>query len=208
MELQATIAEIRVNKFVANVVATLVTGVLSVGGVMLARALPHHIKFAEWHLTALIAGSILLVPVHEAVHALGLRIFARVQWRHIRFGVMWWALMPYCHCTVAISIRAYPRMALLPLWITGSLSIAALLVFPADCLGAFAGVSVAACVGDVWIASKLRRFGDGLLVHDSPSAIGCDVLSAEPGSIGLGAAPNSDPSGPGAKSRPPAGPAR
>jgi Putative zincin peptidase len=207
MESQATIAEVRVNKLAANVVATLLTGVFCVVGVMLARALPHHIKFAYWHLKALLVASILLVPVHEALHAVGWRVFARVEWRHIRFGVMWWALMPFCHCAAQVPIGAYRRMALFPLWITGSVSIAALFVFPADCMGVFAGVAVAACVGDVWIVSKLRRFADMLLVRDSPSAIGCDVLSAQAEIGSSGAAPNDNLSGPGDNSGTAVGPA-
>lgn len=109
---------------------------------------------------------------------------------------MWRGLMPYCHCTVPISVRAYRRMALLPLWVTGSLSVALLLVFPAECFGAFAGFAVAACVGDVWLVSRLRRFAGTLLVYDSASEIGCDVFSSmteigEPGTV-----PNGGPTTP------------
>jgi hypothetical protein len=90
---------------------------------------------------------------------------------------MWRALMPYCLSKVPISVHAYRRMALLPLWVTGSGSVMALLAFPADWLGAFAGFAVAACVGDVWVVAKLRSFTDTLLVQDCSSEIGCDVFS-------------------------------
>ena len=40
-----------------------------------------------------------------------------------------------------------------------------------------AGFAVSACVGDVWMITKLRRFSDDLLVRDCPSEIGCDVYS-------------------------------
>lgn len=165
--------------------------ILCVTGVIVAQILPHHVGFAEWHAIVVLVCFVILVPVHEALHAVGLRIFAQVQWCHIRFGVMWRGLMPYCHCAVPISIRAYRRMALLPLWVTGSLSIALLLVFAADCFGAFAGFAVAACVGDVWLVCKLRGFADTLLVQDSASEIGCDVFSSmtaigEPGAVPSG----------------------
>lgn len=190
---QSITAEIRVSKLAANIVGTLLTIVLCVAGVMVAQILPHHVGFAVWHAIAVLVCFVILLPVHEALHAVGLLIFAGVQWRHIRFGVMWRALMPYCHCTVPISVRAYRRMALLPLWVTGSLSIALLLVFPADCFGAFAGFAVAACVGDVWLVSKLRCFADTLLVNDSPSQIGCDVFSTMTMIAEPGAAPNGGP---------------
>jgi hypothetical protein len=85
--------------------------------------------------------------------------------------------MPYCHFTTPISVTACRRMALLPLWVTGGLSLALLLIVPADCFGVLAGLAVAACVGDVWMVLKLRRFSDPLLVLDHPSEIGCDVFS-------------------------------
>jgi hypothetical protein len=81
-------------------------------------------------------------------------------------------------------------MALLPLWVTGGLSLALLLIVPADCFGAFAGLAVAACVGDVWMVLKLRRFSDPLLVLDHPSEIGCDVFSIAPEGAESVAAPN------------------
>jgi Putative zincin peptidase len=177
VQAQSKLAEIRVSKLAANIVGTLLTILFCVIAVLVAHMLPHHARFAEWHGIAFIVSCVVLLPVHEALHAAGLRIFAGVPLRHIKFGVMWRAMMPYCHCTVPISVHAYRRMALLPLWITGSLSVGSLLAFPADWLGVFTGFAVAACVGDVWMVIKLRSFADTLLVRDSPSEIGCDVLS-------------------------------
>jgi hypothetical protein len=177
MSSQSKLAEVRVNKLAANIVGTLLAIVLCVAGVLLTHLLPHHISFADWHGLALLISVVALLPIHEALHVVGLLIFARVSWSDIRFGVRWRALMPYCHCMVPIPLRAYRRMALLPLWITGAASVISLLIFAADWLGAFAGSAVAACVGDVWIVAKLRGFTDDLLVQDSPSEIGCDVFS-------------------------------
>ena len=205
MQSQSKLAEIRVSKLAVNIVGTLLTLMLCSAGVMVARMLPHHIPFAEWHAFAVLACFVVLLPLHEALHAVGLLVFANVPRCHIRFGVMWRALMPYCHCTVPISVGAYRCMALLPLWVTGALSIASLLVFPADCLGAFAGIAVAACVGDVWMVCRLRAFDDTLLVHDSPSEIGCDVLSAVTELAGPSGPPNEGPATPVGQSDGPSG---
>lgn len=172
------IAEVRVSKLAANIIGTLLTILFCVACILLAHALPHHKAFAEWHAVPLLVCLVILLPVHELLHAIGLRLFARVSWSSIRFGVMWRALMPYCHCTVPIPVAAYRRMALLPLWVTGAASLAALLAFPTDGLALLAGVAVAACVGDVWMVAKLRGFADDLLVQDSQSEIGCDVFSS------------------------------
>jgi len=143
-----------------------------------ARLFPHYVSFAEWQMTPLLLSLIVLVVIHEALHAYAIRIFAKVEWRNIKFGVMWQVLTPYCHCSVPISVRAYRRVALLPLWVTGPASVAALLAFPSDSLGILAGIAIAACGGDVWVAAKLKRFAEDLLVKDSTSEIGCDVLSS------------------------------
>ncbi len=171
------IAEVRVNQLAANIIGTLLTVLFCVICVLLAHALPHYRAFAEWHAVLLLVCLVMLFPVHELLHAIGLFLFARVSWSSIKFGVMWRVMMPYCHCTVPISVAAYRRMALLPLWITGAASLAALLAFPADVLAILAGIAVAACVGDVWMVAKLRGFADDLLVQDSSSEIGCDIFS-------------------------------
>ncbi len=163
------IAEVRVNKLAANIIGTLLTVLFCVICLSLAHALPHYKALVEWQAGALLVCLVMLLPVHELLHGVGLSLFARVSWSSIKFGVMWRAMMPYCHCTVPIPVAAYRRMALLPLWITGSASLAALLAFPTDGFAILAGVTVAACVGDVWMVAKLRGFADDLLVQDSPS---------------------------------------
>jgi hypothetical protein len=172
------IAEVRVNKLAANLIGAVLTVLFCVIGVFLAHLLPHHRPFGGSQAVVLLVCLIILFPVHEMIHAIGLSFFARISWSKIKFGFMWSALTPYCHCTVPIPIEAYRRMGLLPLWVTGAASVIALLIIPSDGLGVFAGVAIGGCVGDVWIVLKLRHFAGDLLVQDSPSDIGCDILSS------------------------------
>jgi hypothetical protein len=179
-QINASVTKVRVNKLAANLVAIVLTVLLCAAFVAFARWLPHFSATgAAWQAPAALMAVVLLVVVHEALHAVGMVQFGRISWRDIRFGILWWALMPYCHCTVPLSIRAFRRMALLPLWITGGMTLACLLVFPSDLLALVTGFTVAACVGDVWIVAKLRRFNENWLVADSPSEIGCDVFSPD-----------------------------
>lgn len=171
------IVEVRVSKLAANIVGTLLTVVCCVACILIAHALPHYRSFDEGHTVPLLVCLFVLFPLHELLHAMGLHLFAGVPWANIKFGVLWRALIPYCHCKIPIPVAAYRRMVLLPLWITGGLSLSALLVFPTDGVAILAGIALAACVGDVWIVAKLRGFADDLLIQDSPSEIGCDVLS-------------------------------
>jgi hypothetical protein len=171
------VAEIRVNKLAANVVGSVLALALCLAGVVIAHLLPRYSPPAGWNVPALLGSIMVLLPIHEALHALGLVRFGGVSWRHIRFGIMWRALMPYCHCTIPVSLRAYRRMGSLPLLVTGLLSVSCLLIFPSDWLGLFAGVTLGSCIGDVWLLVRLRRFDGALLVQDSPTEIGCDVYA-------------------------------
>src|SRR5437660_10209712 len=112
MHPETKIAEVRVSKLAANILSTLLTLLFCVAGVVSAHVLPGYRPFAKWHLAALLVSFVALLPVHEGIHALGLLKFAKVSRHHIRFGVMWRHLMPYCHCTVPIPIYAYRRMGL------------------------------------------------------------------------------------------------
>lgn len=80
----------------------------------------------------------------------------------------WWCSCRYTRASILI-------MMLSPLVVTGGLSIAALLAFPSDAVGAFTGAALAVCVGDVWMAVKLRKFPKDAVVHDCPTDIGYDV---------------------------------
>jgi hypothetical protein len=172
------VAEVRVSKLAANVVGTLLTLLFCGMAVLLAHLLPRYSPPAGWQGGgALLVSFLVLLPVHEALHAVGCICYAGVSWRDIRVGVMWSALTPYCHCTVPIPIRAYRRMGLLPLFVTGLITTSTLLIYPTDWFGLFTGVTVGACSGDVWLIVRLRRFKGRFLVLDSPSEIGCDVYS-------------------------------
>jgi hypothetical protein len=175
---ESKLAEVRVSKVAATIVGALLAIVFSVIGGLFVHMLPHHVHvgFDEWQVEAFMVFCLVLVPIHEGLHGLGVRIFAGVPWRHIRFGVRW-PLLPYCECAAPISVRAYKSVALLPLWVTGSVAIASVIVFPVDWLGVFAGFTMAGCVGDVWMAAKLRGFADTLLVQDSTSELGCDIIA-------------------------------
>ncbi len=178
MNANTSVTTVRVNKIAANLVGSLLTVLLCAAFIAFARLLPYYSPSgALWHAPAVLISIVMVIVVHEALHGVGMAWFGKVSWRDIRFGFMGRALMPYCHCTVPMSVRACRRMALFPLWTTGGVTLAFLLAFPADWVGFITGFTVAACVGDVWIVARLRRFADDWLVQDSPSEIGCDVFS-------------------------------
>jgi hypothetical protein len=171
------VVKIRVGKLAANIVGNLLAVLLCAAAIVLAHKLPHYSRHITLHrVLASLGYFAALVPVHESLHAIGLMTFGKVPWRDIRFGVVWRALMPYCHCTVPITIRAYRRMALTPLVVMGLGTLGWLLLSPDDLVALLTGLTLAVCVGDVWMVLKMRGFNDPLLVRDSPSEIGCDIF--------------------------------
>ncbi len=177
MNASPSVTPVRVNKIAANIVGALVTVLLCIGCIRFVRLLPHHAPaFAAWQVPVAGLSIMVVVVIHEMLHGVGIVRFGHVPRQAIRFGFLWSALMPYCHCTVPLSVRAYRRMLLLPLWVTGGVAWLALLIAPSDWLALVTGMTCAACVGDVWIVLKLRRISDDCFVKDSPSDIGCDVF--------------------------------
>lgn len=171
------LAEVHLGMLFANIVVLPLTIACCVAGILLAHTHPRYLPFADSHVFVTCLCLLVSIPLHEAIHAFGLRFLAGIHWRHISYGVHWRIATPYCHCSVPISIRAYCQMALLPLWVLGSLTFVGLLLFPTDCQGVLLGLTIAGCIGDVWIVLKLRRFSADLLALDSPTEIGCDVLA-------------------------------
>ena len=172
--------EVRINKLLANIVCILVTIIVCAACVGLAHLLPYFHPFSPWQFYLLLISIVVLVPVHEGLHALGVVLFAKATMRDFKFGIMWRAFMPYCHCKKILTVDQYRRMTLLPLQVTGTTSLATLIVYPSDALGMLAGFTLGTCVGDVWIAFKLRKFECNLLVQDCPSDVGCDVIMPNP----------------------------
>jgi hypothetical protein len=121
---------------------------------------------------------VFLIVIHEALHGYGCVRFAGVPLQQISFGMNWFSF--YCHCAVPMSVHAYRRMVMLPLQVTGGLTVLLLLLFPMDLTGALAGTALAAALGDVWIILKLRPFEATSLVRDHPTEPGCDILPLTP----------------------------
>ncbi len=169
-------SQVRIHKLLANVVSSVVVILLSGAAVLLVRQLPGHRPTDPWHIGALLAGIVALSVVHETLHAFALMSAARLRPSSFRFGIVWEALMPFCHCLQPVRLAHYRFMTLLPLVVTGLLSVALMVEYPSDAMAAFAGITLGVCTGDVWMCWRLRRFSGDCLALDHPEEIGCDVL--------------------------------
>ena len=115
------------------------------------------------------------VVIHELIHGIAFIVIGKAKLSDVKFGVIWKQLIPYAHCKVPLSIRAYKIALLLPVIITGfiplivGLSINSLLtVLVSACL-------IVGGIGDWIMYLKLRLFTNNAVVIDHPSEIGCIV---------------------------------
>lgn len=178
MQPSLKIAEIRLSKVSANIVGTALATALCSVGVVFAHALPWYQPTSSGQWLGFCLAILLFVPVHEGLRALALRLLVGIPTRHLRFEVDWRGPMCSCCCLVPVRVRAYRRVAITPLLITGTALWGALVVFPSDWLGLLAGMTLSASFADVWMFEALRKMNGNLLVHEVPPEIGCDVLPA------------------------------
>jgi hypothetical protein len=123
--------------------------------------------------------TLVLVVVHELLHAVGFLLFARVHWTQIKFGVLWKALMPYAHCKVPVPIRAYRLAIALPIVILGIIPTVIGLAIGSALLTLYGAFMTAAGLGDVLILWVLRPHREGW-VQDHPSKVGCELFPDRP----------------------------
>jgi len=174
------VAEVRVSKLAAILVALPVAGVSVGGAVLLAWSLTGALQVRlsdAWQYALFL---VLATVVHELLHARAIRRWGKVPAGAVKFGFHWMSLTPYCHCRVPVQMAAYRTATLFPLYVTAPVSLLVLLAFPSLGVAAGGGVAIAACVGDVWTFAKLRSFDGNCLVVDHPSEIGCDVFAPAP----------------------------
>jgi hypothetical protein len=172
------IGEVRLGKIAANLISLVVVIIFVVLFVIIVKLLPHGHRSGPkpYHFWVFLGMIIVNLPLHELLHA-----YAAVRWgkaarKDIKFSIIWWALLPFMHCRVPISVRAYRIVTLLPLYVLGTISIIVLLAFPNIMTAIAAAVIISGSTGDILIFLKLRPFESSSLVKDHHSEIGCDIF--------------------------------
>ncbi|RNA67111.1 DUF3267 domain-containing protein [Alteribacter keqinensis] len=57
---------------------------------------------------------IVLIVVHEFLHAAGYVYIGKASWRDVKFGIIWKQFMPYAHCRGPLRINHYRMAVFLP----------------------------------------------------------------------------------------------
>lgn len=119
------------------------------------------------------------IIIHELIHGLYWGVFAKEGFRSIKFGVIWKALTPYCHCKEALKVKHYRIGILLPTiilgflpiilsWITGRYE---LLIF-----GIFLTIGGGGDFLIVWMMRKLKKEE---MIKDHPYKLGFYIPEEE-----------------------------
>ena len=127
----------------------------------------------------LLPAMLVLIVVHEAVHAIAWKFASGLPWKAFRFGVVWKALAPYCHATEMMRVQPYRIGAVAPLIVTGVLPLIYGYVAWSAAWVVLGAVAISAAVGDIFVLWVLRDLPDEALVRDHPSNAGCIVLLPE-----------------------------
>lgn len=125
---------------------------------------------------------LILIIVHEFLHAVFFLPGCDNRWKSIKFGIK--SLTPYCHCEEIISVSQYRKSLFAPIWfICLPLAVAASLT--GDILLIFLAFSlIVGSGGDLYIAYVLRKYnGKATYVYDLVDEVGCQTYVARSVSI-------------------------
>ena len=118
---------------------------------------------------------VLLVVVHEALHAFAAMQWGDVPFSSIQFGLKWKWLVPYCHCASPLRMGVYRIFVLLPLAVTTPVAGLVLWLAPSFWSLLLFSIAFSACAGDVQMYFKVQDFRSDLWVQDHPSEPGCYI---------------------------------
>lgn len=122
---------------------------------------------------------IVLVIVHEGVHAIAWKVTSGLAWSQFKFGIDAKSLSPYCHATAPMDIQAYRIGGGAPLVVVGVVPFIYALAVGRALWAFLSAVLISAAVGDIYVLWSLRQVPAGSLCADHPSQAGCIVYVPE-----------------------------
>jgi len=128
-------------------------------------------------MTSVIMILVILVGIvlHELIHGITWCLFAKEGFKSIKFGVIWKAVTPYCHCKEPLKLKHYLIGAIMPGILLGILPSIIALITGNIQFFAFGMFFTMAAGGDFMIINMMRKLNMEILVQDHPSKIGCVV---------------------------------
>ncbi|MET3575887.1 DUF3267 domain-containing protein [Bhargavaea ullalensis] len=115
-----------------------------------------------------IIGYVVLIVVHEAFHLLGFRLFGKVPFREMAFGLNLQAGIAYATTKIPIHNSGMRKALLLPLWMTGFLPAAIGLWSDSYLLLFLSAWLIGGAAGDLAMDRELRHLPGDWLIRDDP----------------------------------------
>jgi hypothetical protein len=131
-------------------------------------------------LSELIPLFLVLIVVHELLHAAGFAWIARVPRTAIRFGVQWKTLTPYAHCRVPVAAFQYRAAVALPGLLLGIVPCIIALAIGSGWLLIWGILMTMAAGGDVAILWAIRSAPSSAEILDHPDKGGCLIALPDP----------------------------
>jgi hypothetical protein len=122
---------------------------------------------------------LVLLVVHELLHALAWMVAGGFRWRQITFGFDRASFSPYTHIATPMTARAYRIGAMTPGLLTGALPTLAAWVLGSGALSVIGTFMSVGAVGDLIVLWVIRRVPGDTLVLDHPTNAGCWVSASD-----------------------------
>jgi hypothetical protein len=122
---------------------------------------------------------LVLLVVHELLHALAWMVAGRFRWEQITFGFDRTSFSPYTHIATPMTARAYRIGAVTPGLLTGALPTLAAWALGSGALSLIGAFMSVGAVGDLIVLWVIRRVPGDTLVLDHPSNAGCWVSASD-----------------------------
>ncbi len=136
------------------------------------------------YLIAISLGYLVLIPVHEGVHALSSIIFVKVSPKDIAFGMVKEQLMFYCHVDQPMTARLYRIVLIAPLIVVGIIPLIISTVWGSPFLVLLFSMCISGCAGDVVMFVETFKYDKSQLLLDHPTApayyLLCDEYNLPP----------------------------
>jgi hypothetical protein len=116
-----------------------------------------------------LAGMIVIIILHEAIHLAGFRYIGGVPWKEMSWGVNLKLGVAYAHAKRPVTVHQMKKVLLLPFIPTGLLPIVLGIAMNLPSLSILGALLTAGCFGDLVLYQKLLRFSNDSLVIDHPT---------------------------------------
>jgi hypothetical protein len=122
---------------------------------------------------------LLLLVIHELLHALAWMVAGGFRWEQITFGFDRASLSPYTHVATPMTARAYRIGAATPGVLTGALPVLVAWTLGSGPLSLIGALMSVGAVGDLIVLWVIRRVPGDTLVMDHPTNAGCWVSASD-----------------------------